>query len=152
MLRGCQFADNQFQALQNQEIEDLSVHGSRLLELQIQPLRISLRYLISRIWYSRIWYLEDLCSSLLGHLQTFLYFPIVLDFRNFMSMDIITLFTLVLLRLLGGVIVVWFFLLLSFTLCPFVTKKESNFYFWTGNVFPNRLSDFCPRMAKGGVC
>jgi hypothetical protein len=147
MLRGCQFADNQFQALQNQEIEDLSVHGSRLLELQIQPLRISLRYLISRIWY-----LEDLCSSLLGHLQTFLYFPIVLDFRNFMSMDIITLFTLVLLRLLGGVIVVWFFLLLSFTLCPFVTKKESNFYFWTGNVFPNRLSDFCPRMAKGGVC
>jgi hypothetical protein len=45
--------DNQVQALQNQEIEDLSVHGSRLLELeaevvQIQPfIRISLRYLIS---------------------------------------------------------------------------------------------------------
>jgi len=33
-----------------------------------------------------------------------------------------------------------------------VTKRGSNFYFWTGNVFPNRLSDFCPRMAKGGVC
>jgi hypothetical protein len=31
-------------------------------------------------------------------------------------------------------------------------KKGSNFYFWTGNVFPNRSSDFCPRMAKGGVC
>jgi hypothetical protein len=47
------FADNQVQALQNQEIEDLSVHGSRLPELeaevvQIQPfIRISLRYLIS---------------------------------------------------------------------------------------------------------
>jgi hypothetical protein len=54
MLRGCQSVDNQFQALQNQEIEDFSVHGSRLSELeaevvQIQPLRISLRYLISKI-------------------------------------------------------------------------------------------------------
>jgi len=52
-LRECQSADNQFQALQNQEIEDFLVHGSRLLELeaevvQIQPfIRISLRYLIS---------------------------------------------------------------------------------------------------------
>jgi hypothetical protein len=53
LLRGCQSADNLVQALQNQEIEDLSVHGSRLPELeakvvQIQPvIRISLRYLIS---------------------------------------------------------------------------------------------------------
>jgi len=47
--------------------------------------------------------LEDLCSSLLGHLQTLLYFPIVLDFRTFLSMDIITLFTHVLLRHLRGV-------------------------------------------------
>jgi hypothetical protein len=51
-LRGCQSADNQFQALQNQEIEGFSVHGSRLPELeaevvQIQLLQISLRYLIS---------------------------------------------------------------------------------------------------------
>jgi hypothetical protein len=71
--------------------------------------------------------LEDLCSSLLGHLQDFLYFPIVLDFRKFMSVDIITLFTLVLLRPIRGVIVVWFFSLLCFTLCPFVTKRGSNF-------------------------
>jgi hypothetical protein len=52
LLRGCQSADNQFQALQNQEIEGFSVRGSRLSELeaevvQIQLLRISLRYLIS---------------------------------------------------------------------------------------------------------
>jgi hypothetical protein len=52
LLRGCHSADNQVQALQNQEIEDLSVHGSQLPELeaevvQIQPfIRISLRYLI----------------------------------------------------------------------------------------------------------
>jgi len=39
-----------------------------------------------------------------------------------------------------------------FTLYPFVTKRGSDFYFWTGNVFPNRSSDFCPRIAKGGVC
>jgi hypothetical protein len=52
LLRGCQSADNQFQALQNQEIEGFSVHGSQLPELeaevvQIQPfIRISLCYLI----------------------------------------------------------------------------------------------------------
>lgn len=53
LLRGCQSADNQFQALQNQEIENFSIHGSRPSELetevvQIPPfIRISLRYLIS---------------------------------------------------------------------------------------------------------
>jgi hypothetical protein len=53
ILRGCHSADNQFQALQNQEIEDFLVHGSRLPELeakvvQIQLfIRISLHYLIS---------------------------------------------------------------------------------------------------------
>jgi hypothetical protein len=70
LLRGCQSADNQFQALQNQEIEgflDVSLLGGFLF-------------------------------LFLGHLQTFLYFPIVLDFRTFLSVDIITLFTLVLLR------------------------------------------------------
>jgi hypothetical protein len=62
----------------------------------------------------------------------------------------ITLFTLVLLRPLGGVIFIYsWFLLHCFTLCPFVTKGGSNFYSWTGNVFPNRSSDFCPIMAKG---
>jgi hypothetical protein len=96
-LRGCQSADNQVQDLQNQEIEDFLVHDSRLPKLeaevvQIQPfIQISLRYLISVDQ-------EDLelggffCSSLLGHLQTLLYFPIVLDFRTFLSIDIITLF------------------------------------------------------------
>jgi hypothetical protein len=68
--------------------------------------------------------MKDLCSSLLGHLHTLLYFPIVLDFRTLLSVDIITLFThIVLLRHLGGVIFVWPFFLLCFTLCPFVTKK-----------------------------
>jgi hypothetical protein len=53
LLRWCQFADNQFHALQNQKTKGFSVHGSRLLELeaevvQIQPfVQISLRYLIS---------------------------------------------------------------------------------------------------------
>jgi hypothetical protein len=41
----------------------------------------------------------------------------------------ITLFTLVLLWHLGGVIVAWHFLLLCFTLCLFVTKRGSNFLF-----------------------
>jgi len=53
LLRGCQSADNQAQALRNQEIEDFSVHGFRLLELEAEVvqiqlfIRISLHYLIS---------------------------------------------------------------------------------------------------------
>jgi hypothetical protein len=53
LFRGCQSADNQFQALQNQEIEDFLVHGSRLPELEAEVvqiqlfIRISLRYLNS---------------------------------------------------------------------------------------------------------
>jgi hypothetical protein len=53
LLRGCQSAYNQFQALQNQEIEGFSVHGSQLPELEAEVvqiqlfIRISLRYLIS---------------------------------------------------------------------------------------------------------
>jgi len=42
LLRGCQSTDNQFQALQNQEIEDFSVHGSRLLELEAEVVQIQL--------------------------------------------------------------------------------------------------------------
>jgi hypothetical protein len=42
-------------------------------------------------------------------------------------LDIITPFTLVLLRHLGGVIDVWFFSLVYFTLCPYVTKRGSTF-------------------------
>jgi hypothetical protein len=53
LLRGCQSADNQVQASQNQEIEDFLVHGSRLPELEAEVVQIqlfiwiSLRYLIS---------------------------------------------------------------------------------------------------------
>jgi hypothetical protein len=47
----------------------------------------------------------------------------------------------VLLRPLGGVILMTVILM---------TVRGSNS--WTGNVFPNRSSDFCPRMAKRGVC
>jgi hypothetical protein len=55
-------------------------------------------------------------SSLLGHLQTLLYFPIILDFRTFLSVDIVTLFTLVLLRYLGGVIFRFYY----YSVLPFV--------------------------------
>jgi hypothetical protein len=53
LLRGCQSADKQFQALQNQEIEGFSVHGSWLPELKAEvvkiqlSIQISLSYLIS---------------------------------------------------------------------------------------------------------
>jgi hypothetical protein len=42
LLSGCQSADNQFQALQNQEIEGFSVHGSRLPELEAEVVQIQL--------------------------------------------------------------------------------------------------------------
>jgi len=93
LLKGCQSADNQFQALQNQEIQGFSVRGPQLPVqeaevVQIQLfIRFALRYLISM----------DQQDLVLGGFL-FLYFPIVLDFRTFLSMDIITPFTLVLLR------------------------------------------------------
>jgi len=68
--------------------------------------------------------LEDFCSSLLGHLQTLLYFPIDLDFRMFLSVDIFTLFTLVLLRHLGGVIFVCFLITLFYPLSLCDKKGE----------------------------
>jgi hypothetical protein len=47
----------------------------------------------------------------------------------------------------------WFFLILCL---PFVLVWQKGgvffLFFWTGNVFPNRSSVFCPRMAKGKVC
>jgi hypothetical protein len=91
--------DNQFQALQNQEIEGFSVHGSQLFELEAEAvqiqlfIRFALRYLISVDQQDLV--LGGFLFLFLGHLQTFLYFPIVLDFRKFLSVDIITLFTLI---------------------------------------------------------
>lgn len=40
LLSGCQSADNQFQPLQNQEIEGFSVHGSQLSELEAEVVQI----------------------------------------------------------------------------------------------------------------
>jgi hypothetical protein len=91
-------------------------------------------------------------------LEFFLYFVVFLLFETFglyfAMLNLwtnITLFTLVLLRPLRGVIfiAVFFTLFYPLSLCH---KKGESFYFWTENVFPNRSSDFCPRMAKGGVC
>jgi hypothetical protein len=102
LLRGCQYANNQFQALQNQEIEGFSVHGSQLSEVEAEVvqiqlfIRFALCYLISVDQQDLV--LGGFLFLFLGHLQTFLYFPIVLDFRKFLSVDIITLFTLILLR------------------------------------------------------
>jgi hypothetical protein len=41
LLRGCQSADNQVQALQNQATEGFSVHGSWLPELEAEVVLIS---------------------------------------------------------------------------------------------------------------
>jgi hypothetical protein len=44
------------------------------------------------------------------------------------------------------------FLLYSVYPLSFLDKKGEYFLFWIGNVFSNRSSVFCPRMAKWGVC
>jgi hypothetical protein len=44
------------------------------------------------------------------------------------------------------------FCTLCFTLCSFETKRGSIFLIWTGIVFLNWSSDFCPRIAKEGDC
>jgi len=63
-------------------------------------------------------------------------FPYFVLFFLVKLMDFITVFTRVLLIPLGGVIGgVLQLLLLCFTLCPFVTKKGSNFYFGPGMYF-----------------
>jgi hypothetical protein len=85
-----------------------------------------------------------------------MYFETFLSFSYFAETPryFITLFTMVLLRSLGGVIfdvVDFYFFLLCLTLCRFVTKRGSNFYLDRDCIF-NRSSDCCPRMAKGGVC
>jgi hypothetical protein len=82
LLRGCQSTDNQFQALQNLATKSFPVHDSRRPELEAEVVQIQpfvwffLCYLISMDQ-------QDLVlggfffSSLLSHLQTLLYFPIV---------------------------------------------------------------------------
>jgi hypothetical protein len=135
LLRGCQSADNQFLASQNQETEGFSVHGSQLLEIgagvaQIQLfVRTSLRLLLSvdqsDLLLGGFSFLSLLVvlqtSGLLGHLQTLLYFPFVLDYITFLSVVLYTLFTLVLSRHQGGV---FYYCGLSILCLPFVPLRQ----------------------------
>jgi len=153
LLKGCQSADNQFQALENQEIEGFSVHGSLLPELEAKVLQIqffiwiSLRYSISVDQRDSV--LGGLfSSSLVGYLQTLLSVPFVLDYRTFLSMDFIYyVYPCPVETSRGSILLLWSFYTL-FTLCPFETKRGSICLIWIGIVFLTRSSDFCPRMAK----
>jgi hypothetical protein len=122
--------------LQNQETEGFSVHSSRLLELgakvvQIQPfVRISLRFLISMDQQDLV-----LGGFLLGHLQTLLFFPSVLDFRTSLYVDFVySIYPCSIETSRGSILLLWSFYTL-FTLCPFETKMGSICLIWTGIVF-----------------
>jgi hypothetical protein len=157
LLRRCQSVDNQVQALQNKATEGFSVHGSRLPDLeaevvQILPfVRLSLRYFISVDQQDSI--LGGLfCSSLVSHLQTLLYFPFVLDYRMFLSVDFIySVYPCSVKTSRGSILLLLSFYTL-FTICPFETKMGSIYLIWTEIVFLTRSSDFCPIMAKERVC
>jgi hypothetical protein len=81
-------------------------------------------------------------------LFSLMFFSVLVYFR---LVDFITLITLVLLRPLGGVSFVCFLITLFYPLSLCDKKRGSNFYLDRDCIF-NRSSDFCPRMAKGGVC
>jgi hypothetical protein len=130
LLRRCQSADNQVQALQNQATEGFSVHGSRLPDLEVEVVktlpfvRLSLRSLISVDQRDSV--LKGLfCSSLVGHLQTLIFFPFVLDYRTFLSVDFIySVYPCPVETSMGSILLLWSFYTL-FTLCPFETKMGS---------------------------
>jgi hypothetical protein len=105
LLRGCESADNQFQALQNQVTEGFSVYGSRLSELEAKVAQIQL-FVRTSLHLLLLVDQQDLVlgrflflslsvvlqtSNLLGHFQTLLYFSYFLDFRMFLSVDYLLL-------------------------------------------------------------
>jgi hypothetical protein len=78
LLRGCQSADNQFPALQNQEIKGCSVHGSRLPELEAEVAQIQLLVQISLCYLHSV----DQQDLILGGFM-FLSFGPLADFSLF---------------------------------------------------------------------
>jgi uncharacterized membrane protein len=93
--------------------------------------------------------LEDFCSSLLGHLQTLLYFPFVLDYITFLSVDFIySVYPCPVETSRGNILLLWSFYTL-FTLCPFETKRGSIFLIRTGIVFLTGQVIFVPEWPKG---
>jgi len=104
----------------------------------------------SRQWYMRVllylWRTYPCCSFFFFHSAWC--FSFLLSVKRF---DLYYSISRALLRPLGGVIsmTVVFFLLLCFTLCPFVTKRGSNFYFWPGMYFQTGQVIFVPEWPKG---
>jgi hypothetical protein len=126
LLRGCQSADNQFQALQNQKIEGFSVHGSRLPKLEAEVvqvqlfIRISLCYLISVDQQDLV--LRGFLFLSFGPLADSSLFSYCFGFqRRFCLWILYTLFTLVLLRHQGGV---FCYCGLSILCLPFVPLRQ----------------------------
>jgi len=81
-----------------------------------------------RLWQRMLEFLFLFSCLFLLCLRQLVYFLLCL----LKSWTNITLFTLVLLRSLGGVI--FAMVVFHYSILPFVTKRGSNFYFWTGNV------------------
>jgi hypothetical protein len=126
LLRGCQFADNQVQALQNQATEGFSVHGSWLSELEAEIVQIHIFFIVFAL-------LLDFSGSV-GFGTWRIFFPffwatcrlfsIFLLFRiskRFLSVILYTLFTLVLLRHQAGV---FYYCGLSIIYLPFVPLRQ----------------------------
>jgi hypothetical protein len=90
---------------------------SRLLELEAKVVQIQLF-----IWVS-LRYLISVDQQDLGHLQTLLWFPIVLNFRTFLSVDFIySVYPCSIETSRGSILILWSFYTM-FTLCPFETKR-----------------------------
>jgi hypothetical protein len=75
------------------------------------------------------------CCSLVGHLQTLLYFPFVLDYRTFFPVDFMYyVYPCPVETSRGSILLLWSIYTL-FTHCPFETKRGSICLIWFGIVF-----------------
>jgi hypothetical protein len=93
--------------------------------------------------------LEDFGSSPLGYLQILLYFPFVLDFRTFLSVDYIySVYPCLVETLRGSILLLWSFHTL-FSFVPLRQKWGVYVSFWTGPCILTGQVIFVPEWLKG---
>jgi len=126
LLRGCQSADNQFQAFQNQATEGFSVYSSQLPELEAEVgqihlfVRISLRHLFSVDQQDLVlgWFLFLSFGATCIHFSLSLLFFWILEL--FVWNFIYSVYPCPVETLRGSILCLWFF----YTLFPFVLLRQ----------------------------
>jgi hypothetical protein len=156
LLRGCQSADNQVQALQKSSDWRFFSPWFPASEARswssTNPAFCTAFSPLLDFSGSEEFGIWRICVPLFW--ATYKQFSIFLLFwilKRFCLWIFYTLFTLDLLRHQRGYFITMVFLYSVYHL-SFWDKNGEYVSFWTGNVFLNQSSDFCPKMAKMGVC